>query len=148
MKLNEIKPAEGSRKRSKRVGRGRSSGWGKTSARGHNGQKARSGGGVNPGFEGGQMPLQRRLPKRGFRNTRFAGTYTEVRLHELEKAFSDGEEVTEEALRDRGLMRTKDRFAKVLGTGDLSRKLTVKVAKVTKGARAAVESAGGTVEEQ
>lgn len=148
MKLNEIKPSEGSRKDGKRVGRGRGSGWGKTSARGHKGQKARAGGGVNPGFEGGQMPLQRRLPKRGFRNTRFAGSYAEVRLHELERAFGDGEQVTEDSLRERGLMRGYDRFAKVLGTGELSRKLTVKVAKVTKGARAAVESAGGSVEEQ
>lgn len=146
MKLNELKPAEGSRKQRRRVGRGRSSGWGKTAAKGHKGQKARSGGSIKAGFEGGQMPLQRRVPKRGFHN-RFAERYVEIRLDHLNR-FSDGTEVTEAALREAGLMKGADKWAKLLGSGDLERKLTVKLTKVTGGARKAVEAAGGNVEEQ
>ena len=146
MKLNELKPAEGSRKQRRRVGRGRSSGWGKTAAKGHKGQKARSGGSIKAGFEGGQMPLQRRVPKRGFHN-RFAERYAEIRLDHLNR-FSDGTEITEAALREAGLMKGADKWAKLLGSGDLERKLTVKLTKVTGGARKAVEAAGGNVEEQ
>jgi large subunit ribosomal protein L15 len=146
MKLNELKPAEGSRKKRRRVGRGRSSGWGKTAAKGHKGQKARSGGSIKAGFEGGQMPLQRRVPKRGFHN-RFAERYAEIRLDHLNR-FSDGTEVTEATLREAGLMKGADKWAKLLGSGDLERKLTVKLTKVTGGARKAVEAAGGNVEEQ
>lgn len=146
MKANELKPARGSRKTRKRVGRGESSGWGKTAGRGHKGQKARSGGGVKAGFEGGQMPLQRRVPKRGFNQARFAPRYAEIRLGELNR-FPDGTEVTEAALREAGLMKSADEHAKVLGTGSLERKLTVRVTKVTAGARQAIEAAGGSVAE-
>jgi len=146
MKLNELKPAEGSRKQRRRVGRGESSGWGKTAGKGHKGQKARSGGSIKAGFEGGQMPLQRRVPKRGFHN-KFAERYAEIRLDHLNR-FSDGTEVTEAALREAGLMAGADRWAKLLGSGELERKLTVKLTKVTGGARKAVEAAGGSVEEQ
>ncbi|MFP4560272.1 MAG: 50S ribosomal protein L15 [Thiohalorhabdus sp.] len=145
MKINELKPAPGSRKPRKRVGRGESSGWGKTSAKGHKGQKARSGGSIKAGFEGGQMPLQRRLPKRGFHN-RFAERYAEIRLDHL-NAFEDGAEITEEALRQAGIMKGADRWAKLLGSGNLERRVTVKLTKVTGGARKAVEAAGGTVVE-
>lgn len=146
MKPNELKPVPGSRKAGKRVGRGESSGWGKTAGKGHKGQKARSGGSLKPGFEGGQMPLLRRLPKRGFRNDRFSLRYAEVRLDELNR-FSSGTEVTEQTLREAGLMKRADRFAKILGTGALERRLTVRVTKITAGARRAVEAAGGSVEE-
>jgi large subunit ribosomal protein L15 len=146
MKLNELKPAAGSRKQRRRVGRGESSGWGKTAGKGHKGQKARSGGSIKAGFEGGQMPLQRRVPKRGFHN-KFAERYAEIRLDHLNR-FSDGTEVTEAALREAGLMAGADRWAKLLGSGELERKLTVKLTKVTGGARKAVEAAGGSVEEQ
>ncbi len=146
MKPNELKPVPGSRKAGKRVGRGESSGWGKTAGKGHKGQKARAGGSLKPGFEGGQMPLLRRLPKRGFRNDRFALRYAEVRLDELNR-FSSGTEVTEQTLREAGLMKRADRFAKILGTGALERRLTVRVTKITAGARRAVEAAGGSIEE-
>jgi len=145
MKLNELKPAEGSRKERHRVGRGESSGWGKTSGKGHKGQKARSGGSIKAGFEGGQMPLQRRVPKRGFRN-KFAERYAEIRLDHLNR-FPDGSEVDEEALRAAGLVKAADKWVKVLGSGQLDRKLTLKVTKVTGGARKAVEAAGGSVVE-
>lgn len=145
MKLNELKPAEGSRKQRHRVGRGESSGWGKTSGKGHKGQKARSGGSIKAGFEGGQMPLQRRVPKRGFRN-KFAERYAEIRLDQLNR-FADGAEVDEEALREAGLVKAADKWVKVLGSGQLDRKLTLKVTKVTGGARKAVEAAGGSVVE-
>lgn len=143
MKLNELKPAPGSRKSRKRVGRGRSSGWGKTAASGHKGQKARSGGSIKAGFEGGQMPLQRRLPKRGFHN-RFAERYAEIRLDHLNR-FADGAEITEQALREAGIMKDADKWAKLLASGALERKLTIKLTKVTGGARKAVEAAGGSV---
>jgi len=145
MKLNELKPAEGSRKQRHRVGRGESSGWGKTSGKGHKGQKARSGGSIKAGFEGGQMPLQRRVPKRGFRN-KFAERYAEIRLDHLNR-FTDGTEVDEETLREAGLVKGADKWVKVLGSGHLERKLTLKVTKVTGGARKAVEAAGGSVVE-
>ena len=146
MKPNELKPVPGSRKARRRVGRGESSGWGKTSGKGHKGQKARSGGSIKAGFEGGQMPLQRRVPKRGFRNDRFATRYAEIRLDQLNR-FADGTEVTEATLREAGLMKRADGYAKVLGSGELERKLTVRVAKITGGARRAIEAAGGSVEE-
>jgi len=145
MKLNELKPDEGSRKKRHRVGRGESSGWGKTSGKGHKGQKARSGGSINAGFEGGQMPLQRRVPKRGFHN-KFAERYAEVRLDALNR-FADGTEVDEETLREAGLVKAADKWVKLLGSGSLERKLTLKVTKVTAGARKAVEEAGGSVVE-
>ncbi|MEF8793484.1 50S ribosomal protein L15 [Thiohalorhabdus sp.] len=146
MKLNQIKPAKGSRSQRHRVGRGRSSGWGKTAGKGHKGQKARSGGGVKAGFEGGQMPLQRRVPKRGFHN-KFAERHKEIRLDELNR-FADGTEVTETELRRAGLMKGADKWAKLLGSGELERMVTVKLTKVTAGARKAVEAAGGSVEEK
>lgn len=146
MKINELRPAQGSKSSRRRVGRGEGSGWGRCSGRGDNGQNARSGGGVPIGFEGGQMPLQRRVPKRGFRNDRFRERYAEIRLDELNH-FSDGAEVTESDLREAGLMKGMDRWAKLLATGELERRLTLRISKVTSGARKAVEAAGGSVEE-
>ncbi len=145
MKLNELKPAPGSRKGSKRLGRGASSGQGKTAGRGHKGQKSRSGGSIPPGFEGGQMPLKRRLPKRGFRNFR-AERYVEIRLDALNR-FSDGAEITEEILRDAGLMKDRDSYAKVIKSGSLERQVVLRTQKVSAGARQAIEAVGGRVEE-
>lgn len=144
-KLNELKPAEGSTKERRRVGRGTGSGMGKTSTRGHKGQKARSGGGVRPGFEGGQMPLSRRLPKVGFVNI-FAKVYTTVNVAELD-VLEDGTLVTAELLKEKRIISkiNKDGL-KVLGNGELTRKLIVKAAKFTKTAQQKIESAGGTAE--
>ena len=143
MYLNTIKPAEGSKKASKRVGRGIGSGHGKTAGRGHKGQKSRSGGGVRAGFEGGQMPLQMRLPKFGFtsRKSRYSA---EVRLGEIESAGLD--EVSLKALIDADLVPLKTRKAKIILSGELKRKVSVDASvAVTRGARAAIEAAGGKV---
>ena len=144
MKLHELKPAEGSRKVRNRVGRGTSSGNGKTSGRGQKGQKARSGGGVRPGFEGGQTPLFRRLPKRGFTNIN-AKEYALVNLDQL-NVFEDGTEVTPAVLKEAGIVRAEKSGVKVLGNGELTKKLTVKAAKFSKSAEAAITAKGGSVE--
>ncbi len=143
MYLNTIKPAKGSKKASKRVGRGIGSGLGKTAGRGHKGQKSRSGGGVRAGFEGGQMPLQMRLPKFGFssRKGRFSA---EVRLDEVEKSGLDT--VSLQGLREAGLVPAQTRQAKIILSGEIKRKVAIDDSvKVTRGARAAIEAAGGSV---
>ncbi|MGY0373508.1 50S ribosomal protein L15 [Clostridium sp. JNZ J1-5] len=144
MQLHELKPAVGSKKSSKRVGRGNGSGLGKTAGRGQNGQNSRSGGGVRPGFEGGQMPLYRRLPKRGFTNI-FAKEYVEVNVSRL-NIFEDGTEVTIELLKANGVISKVKDGVKILGNGNLEKKLTVKATKFTKGAIEKIESMGGKVE--
>ena len=144
MQLNELSPAPGSTKAKKRVGRGTGSGWGKTCGTGHKGQKSRSGGTVRPGFEGGQMPLQMRLPKYGF-NSRVGRETAEIRTSELAKV--DGDVVNLESLRTAGLINTTITRAKVMLSGDVSRKLTVEGIRVSKGAKEAIEKAGGKVVE-
>ncbi len=144
MKLHELKPVEGSRKSPKRVGRGPGSGLGKTSGRGQKGQKSRSGGGVRPGFEGGQMPLSRRLPKRGFTNI-FAKVYAEVNLSKLE-AFDNDTVVTPELLVEKGIIKKVNDGVKILGNGNLTKKLTVKATKFSKSAQEKIEAVGGKVE--
>lgn len=145
MNLNELKPAAGSKKDAFRVGRGHGSGNGKTSGKGHKGQKARSGGGVRPGFEGGQMPIYRRLPKRGFTNI-FAKTYTEINVTAL-NSFEDGATVTAESLKAAGIIKKLNDGIKVLGRGDLTAKnLTVQAAKFTKSAEEKISAAGGKAE--
>ena len=139
MKLHELKPAEGSRKERNRVGRGSSSGNGKTSGRGHKGQKARSGGGVRLGFEGGQTPLFRRLPKRGFTNIN-RKEYAVINLEILNR-FEDGTEVTPALLVETGIVKDEK-----LGNGSVEKKLTVKANKFSEAAQKAIEAAGGTVE--
>ena len=144
MRLDELKPAEGSKFERRRVGRGIGSGTGKTSGKGHKGQNARSGGGVRPGFEGGQMPLYRRLPKRGFTNI-FAKEYVAVNVSELER-FENGTEVTAELLKEVGVISKIKDGVKVLGRGELTKKLTVKVAKFSESAKEKIEKAGGKAE--
>ena len=144
MKLNELSPAPGSVKKSFRVGRGTGSGAGKTAGKGHKGQNARSGGGVRPGFEGGQMPLQRRIPKRGFNNI-FGTRYAEVNVEELNR-FEDGAEVDEKAIVEAGLLKNTRDGIKILGRGELQKKLTVKVAAFSQGAKSKIEAAGGKAE--
>ena len=144
MKLNELQPAVGAKKAPKRVGRGVGSGLGKTSTKGNKGQKARSGAKKN-GFEGGQMPLARRLPKRGFTNI-YAKEYTVINISDLNN-LQDGTEVTAELLKKMGIISKIEKDGlKVLGRGELNRKLTVKAAKVTKTAEEAIKAAGGNVE--
>ena len=150
MKLSSLAPAKGSRKSRKRVGRGEASGLGKTSGKGHKGQKARAGGGVRPGFEGGQMPLYRRVPKFGFRSRKELlglNQYNLVNLDVLNR-FEDGAVVDIPALQEAGYGKKARLKAgvKVLGSGSLEKKLTVRVHAVTKGAQAAIEKAGGSVE--
>ena len=144
MKLNELSPAPGSVKKSFRVGRGNGSGAGKTAGKGHKGQKARSGGGVRPGFEGGQMPLQRRVPKRGFVNI-FATQYVAINVDQLNR-FEDGSVVDEAAIVGAGLVKNTRDGIKILGRGELTKKLTVKVAAFSKGAKSKIEAAGGKAE--
>ena len=144
MKLHELHSAEGSRRNRKRVGRGTSSGYGKTSGRGQNGQLARQGGHTRLAFEGCQMPLFRTMPKRGFKNIN-RKEYAIVNLDDLNK-FEDGSEVTVESLKDNGLVKKELSGVKLLGKGELKVKLTVKVNKVSASAKQAVEAAGGTVE--
>lgn len=144
MKLHELSPAPGSRKERKRVGRGTSSGTGKTSGRGHKGQNARSGGGVRPGFEGGQNPLYRRLPKRGFVNpTR--KEYAVVNIQDLNN-FAEGTEVTPEVLVESGIVNNTKSGIKILGNGEVSVKLTVKANKFSQSAVEKIEAAGGKTE--
>lgn len=144
MKLHELQPAEGSRQVRNRVGRGTSSGNGKTSGRGQKGQKARSGGGVRLGFEGGQTPLFRRLPKRGFTNVN-RKEYAVINLDVLNR-FEDGAEVTPVALVEAGIVKNEKAGIKVLANGELTKKLTVKAAKFSKAAQDAIEAAGGSIE--
>ncbi|MEJ6348108.1 MULTISPECIES: 50S ribosomal protein L15 [Holzapfeliella] len=144
MKLHELKPAEGSRKNRKRVGRGTSSGVGKTAGRGQKGQLARSGGKTRIGFEGGQMPLFRRMPKRGFKNIN-RKEYAVVNLSDLNQ-FKEGTEVTPALLVESGLVKKELSGVKLLANGDLKVKLTIKVNKYSEAAKSAVEAAGGSIE--
>ncbi|VAW74123.1 LSU ribosomal protein L15p (L27Ae) [hydrothermal vent metagenome] len=144
MRLNTLKPADGSRPDAKRVGRGIGSGLGKTAGRGHKGQKSRSGGFTKVGFEGGQMPLQRRLPKVGFTSRKSLVT-EEVRLHEL-GAVEDGA-VDLVSLKAAGILKQSTLYAKIIASGEITTAVTVKGLRVTKGARAAIEAAGGKVED-
>lgn len=146
MNLHDLSPNPGSKHRVKRLGKGESSGLGKTSGKGHKGQKSRSGGGVRVGFEGGQMPLHRRLPKRGFNNFTFADKIAVVNLARIEEKFEDGETVSEETLRERNLMKGVYDAVKVLGQGDITKKLTFKVDLVSKTAQEKIEKAGGSVD--
>lgn len=144
MRLNELSPGAGSKKSKRRVGRGPGSGWGKTSGRGQKGQKARTGGGVRPGFEGGQLPLQMRIPKFGFRS-RIGAVTAEVRTSELVKV--EGEEVTIETLKAANVLRADMVRARIMLSGEVTRALKIadENIKVTKGAQAAIEAAGGSV---
>ncbi|HHZ12564.1 MAG: 50S ribosomal protein L15 [Caldicoprobacterales bacterium] len=144
MRLNQLSPAEGAVKTSKRKGRGPASGLGKTSGRGQKGQKSRSGGGVRPGFEGGQMPLTRRLPKRGFTNI-FAKVYNEVNLGQLD-IFEEDTVVTPQLLMEKGIIKKEKDGVKILGNGELNTKLTVKAHKFSKAAQEKIEAAGGKAE--
>ena len=144
MNLTELKPAEGSKQSSFRVGRGHGSGNGKTAGRGHKGQKARSGGGVRLGFEGGQMPLYRRLPKRGFHN-KFANNFVEVNLKDLER-FDANAEITAEVLKEAGVISKICDGIVVLGNGEITKPLTIKAKKFTKSAEEKIVAAGGKVQ--
>ncbi|MBA2339415.1 MAG: 50S ribosomal protein L15 [Pyrinomonadaceae bacterium] len=144
MSLNNLHPAAGSTHKKKRVGRGPGSGLGKTAGRGNKGQKSRSGYSAKIGFEGGQMPLQRRLPKRGFTNI-FKKEWIEVSLAALDRSFEAGEEVTPEVLHERGLIKKAKRDVVVLGTGEISKALRVSAHRFTKSAREKIEGAGGSV---
>ena len=144
MKLFELKPSAGTTKDAKRKGRGHGSGNGKTAGRGHKGQNARSGGGVRIGFEGGQMPIYRRLPKRGFNNI-FAKKYSEINVSDLNK-FEDGAVVDAQALKEAGIVKKTLDGIKVLGNGEINVKVTVKAAKFTEAAKEKIEAAGGKVE--
>lgn len=144
MKLHTIQPAEGAVTPAKRLGRGIGSGLGKTSGKGHKGQWARSGGGVRPGFEGGQMPLIRRLPKRGFKNAMFKKVYTVVNIGVLNDLYNDGDVVTAEDLQAKGYISKIEEYGlKVLGDGEITKKLTVQAAKFTASAKEKIEKAGG-----
>ncbi len=146
MKMHTLSPAPGSRTSQKRIGRGIGSGLGKTSTKGHKGQWARSGGGVRVGFEGGQMPLSRRLPKRGFDNA-WKKEYTVINIGLIEDNFVDGDEVTVEVLKERGLIKKIEQYGlKVLGNGELTKKVTVKAKKFTASAKEKIEKIGGKVE--
>lgn len=143
LSLNNLKPAKGSTHKKKRVGRGPGSGLGKTAGRGHKGQKSRSGYSSRPGFEGGQMPLQRRLPKRGFTNI-FKKEWTEVSLAKIEASFNAGDEVTPELLRERGLIKKAKHDLVILGSGELTKGLKISAHRFTKKAKEKIEAAGGT----
>ncbi len=143
--LSRLAPPEGARKKRKRVGRGPGSGWGKTAGKGMNGQKARSGGGIARGFEGGQMPLQRRMPKRGFTNI-FKKEIIEINVERLE-VFSDGDIIDVEALGKKGLISKIADGVKVLGKGELTKKLTVRLHSVSAGALKKITDAGGSFEQ-
>lgn len=145
MRLHDLKPNPGAKHRRKRLGIGESSGKGKTSGKGHKGQKARSGGSIRPSFEGGQMPLFRRLPKRGFSNAAFKTTYGVVNLDALEKNFSAGDSVTEDTLRKAGLIKGRFDGVKILGRGELTKSLIISVDEVSASAREKIEKVGGTI---
>jgi large subunit ribosomal protein L15 len=145
MELHDLHPAPGAKRGRKRIGRGPGSGKGKTAGRGHKGQKSRSGYSRRYGFEGGQMPLVRRIPKRGFANI-FRVEFQVVNLKDLERVFADGDTVSVESLVERGLVRGGKRPVKVLGDGELKKKLTVQVHKFSHSARAGIEKAGGSCE--
>ena len=145
MKLHELKPNDGATKAKKRLGRGTASGTGKTSGKGHKGQNARSGGGVRPGFEGGQLPLFRRLPKRGFSNAMFKTEYATINVSDLNK-FEDGAVVTPELLKEMGLLKKQLAGVKVLGNGNLDKKITVKASAFSKSAIEKIENKGGKAE--
>lgn len=144
MKLHELSPAVGSTKEAKRIGRGHGSGNGKTAGKGHKGQKARAGHGMQPGFEGGQMPLQRRVPKRGFNNI-FAEQWTAINVSALE-VFEDGAVVNADALVEKGIIKKADRPVKVLGNGKLTKKLTVNLDAFSASAAEKINSVGGKAE--
>ncbi|MDC7217434.1 MAG: 50S ribosomal protein L15 [Spirochaetales bacterium] len=141
----ELKAPKGANKNKKVLGRGHGAGTGKTAGRGHKGQKARSGGNVRPGFEGGQMPLYRRVAARGFSNYMFKKTYVPVNLFLLEKNYSDGEVVSLETLVEKGLIKKSEKNIKILGNGELSKKLEVQIEKVSAGAVEKIEKAGGKI---
>ncbi len=146
MKLHELQPAEGSKQAPKRVGRGIGSGLGKTSGKGHKGQKARSGGGKGPYFEGGQTPLQRRMPKRGFSNARFKVEYTEVNVGILDR-FNADEVITPEFLKEQGVVKqVKNGGIKILGNGEVTKAFKVQTNAISQAAQAKIEAAGGSVE--
>ena len=145
MKIHELSPAPGSTKPVKRIGRGPASGQGKTAGKGHKGQKARAGRGMNPGFEGGQMPLQRRIPKRGFNNI-FAKEIAIVNVSALEATFEDGAVIDAAALIEKGLVKKALDGIKVLAHGELTKKFTVKANAFSKEAKAKIEAVGGTAE--
>jgi large subunit ribosomal protein L15 len=144
MRLHELRPAPGTNKEPKRIGRGTASGQGKSAGKGQKGQNSRSGGGVRPGFEGGQMPLTRRIVKRGFTNI-FATVYAEVNV-ELLNRFENGTEITPELLKKAGIVKQMLDGVKILGNGNIEKNLTVKAHKFTKSAQAKIEAAGGKVE--
>lgn len=146
MKLHTLAPNKGAKHRVKRLGCGESSGHGKTSCKGNKGQKARSGSGTRVGFEGGQMPLHRRLPKRGFNNINFKTKVEVVNLSQIEKAFNDGDTVNEDSLRAAGLINRACEQVKVLGQGELTKKLTLVVDTISASAKEKVEKAGGSVQ--
>jgi len=145
MKLHELSPAEGSKKEARRIGRGHGSGWGKTAGKGHKGQKARAGHGMRPGFEGGQMPLQRRIPKRGFNNI-FAKDIVAVNVGTLDKKFEDGAVVDIDALVEAGVLKNSFDGVKILSNGTLKKSLTVKATAFSKSAKEKIEAAGGKAE--
>ncbi len=145
MKLHELSPAEGSKKSVKRIGRGHGSGWGKTAGKGHKGQKARAGHGMRPGFEGGQMPLQRRIPKRGFNNI-FAKDIVSVNVGTLEKKFENGAIVDIDALVEAGVLKNSFDGVKILSNGTLTKSLTVKATAFSATAKEKIEAAGGKAE--
>ncbi len=144
--LNNLKPAEGSTHKKKRIGRGPGSGLGKTAGKGHKGQKSRSGYSSKIGFEGGQMPLQRRLPKRGFTNI-FKKKWLEVSLSKLEENFNAGDEITPAILHERGLIKKAKHDLVILGTGDMSKALKISAHRFTKTAKDKIEKAGGSITE-
>ena len=145
LKLNNLSPEKGARRSNKRVGRGPGSGLGKTAGRGHKGARSRSGFSLKPGFEGGQMPLHRRLPKRGFTNI-FRVQYTILSLSDLNR-FEEGAVVDHDALANEGLIKTKDTLVKILANGEITKPLTVDVDKVSRGAAEKIAAAGGSVKE-
>lgn len=146
MNIHDLSPAPGSRKAAKRLGQGIGSGTGKTAGKGHKGHKARAGGGVRPGFEGGQMPLVRRVPKRGFNNARFTKEYQIVNVASLSSRFEGGREVAAQDLLNAGLIRNLSQPVKLLAKGDVDKAFTVKVNAVSEGAKKKIEAAGGKVE--
>ena len=146
MRLHDIKPNPGAKHRRKRLGSGESSGLGKTCGRGHKGQKSRSGGGPRSTFEGGQMPLYRRLPKRGFNNKRFKKVYAVVNVGLLEDSFDEGALINDQSLREQGIVKGKYDGIKILGAGEVSKKFKLSVNKVSDSAKEKIEKAGGSIE--